>query len=130
MPRTGPKTSRTCRWISELQEGLTTPLNVVGERDDMALVVTVIVQKQATRQGKKILLGARRALDPTVLHLTPVIRVPSQKQTLGQLSQTKCLKKRLQRLLKILTYLSRWTTLGKISLLLMSLQTLRVVNYT
>lgn len=113
-----------------MQEGLTTPSNGVGERDDMALAATVIVQGWAMLKGKRILLGARRALDLTTLHLTPVIRAPSQKQTLGQLSQTKCSKKRLQRLLMIPTCLSLWTTLGKTWPLLMSLQTLRAVNCT
>lgn len=107
-----------------------TPSNGVVERDDMALAAMVTGQQQAMLRGKKILPGARRALDRTALHLTPVIQAPSQKQTPAQLSRTKCLKKRLQRLLMIPTCPSLWTTLGRTSPLLMSLQTLRVENCT
>lgn len=130
-PLTGPKTSRICRWTSASQGRLTTPSSGVDERDATALAATVTMRRAPEMlRGEGMLVRARQAPDLTPPRPTPAIQGPGRKQTLRQLSRSKCPKKRPKRLLQIPTCLSLWTTSGRTSHLLTSPQMLRVVNYT
>lgn len=129
-PPTGPKTSRICRWTSASPGRSTTPSRGAGERDATALAAMATVrQVPEMLRGERSHVIARQDLDLTPLRPTPAIQGPGRKQTLRPLSRSKCPRKRPQRLLQILTFLSLWTTLGRTSHLLTSPQMLRVVNY-
>ncbi len=106
------------------------PSKGVGESAAIAAMVTVR-QLTGTLQGKKSSGRVRQHLNLTPLppHPPPLMNQSlDQKQTLGPLRQTKCLKRKLHSLKKIPTCPSLWTTLGRTLHLLMSLQMLRVVN--
>lgn len=130
MQLTGLKTFRICLWISALQESLMTLSDGVGESAAIVLAPMITMRRvPAIMRRKRSSLIARQSLNLTP-HLSPLASLGlSQKQTLRPLSRSKCLKKKVQRLLKIPTCHSPWTTSGRTLLLSMSLQMHRVGNY-
>lgn len=134
-PLTGPRTSRTCRWISASQEKSMTPSDVAGGSATAATVTAG--QLQGLTRAKKSRKRIKQIPDLTPLPLPPLQTNQGldRKQTLRPLRPTECLKKKWQKRLKrrrlpqTPTCLSLWTTLGRTWRLLTSLRMLRAENY-
>uniref|UniRef100_A0A3Q1H1I3 Potassium two pore domain channel subfamily K member 4 n=1 Tax=Acanthochromis polyacanthus TaxID=80966 RepID=A0A3Q1H1I3_9TELE len=126
-----PETSRTCQWTFAFQEKSMIPSNDAGESAAMELTATVTPpQPMGVLKRKKSSKGVKQNLDLLPPLIPPTNQVLDQNQTLRPLRRSEYLKKNLQSLRRRLpTYLSLWTTLGRTSRLLMSLQMLRVGKY-
>lgn len=138
MPLTGLRTSRICQWTFASQEKLTTLSNVAGESAAMVIAATATAHQPMGLRltgpptSKENSVKAKQSPDrtpPLILLLTLSL---DQRRTLKPLRPTEFLRKKLRRrksLLRMSICHNLWTTLGRTLPSLMSLQTLRVLNY-